>query len=126
MPPRRHILIVEDDQFLRKACHDALTRDGFEVVSVRDGEEALRKVAADPPDVMVLDWVLPTLPGLEVLRAVKADARSHGMPVLVLTNSSRDEDRERALEAGAAGFLIKADLSLHDLRLHIKHLLSPP
>jgi two-component system, OmpR family, phosphate regulon response regulator PhoB len=123
-PRRKHILIVEDDLFLRKACRDMLQRDGYEVVAVRDGEDALRKVKADLPDVVLLDWLLPTVPGLEVLRAVKADSRSRDVPVLVLSNSSREEDRDRALELGAAGYLIKADLSLHELRARIKKLLK--
>lgn len=123
-PRRMQVLIVEDDEFLRKACHDTLRRDGYEVVAAHDGEEALRKVKAHLPDLVVLDWLLPRVPGLEVLRAVKTDVRSRDVPVLVLSNSSRDEDRERALELGAAGYLIKADLSLHDLRYRIKNLLK--
>lgn len=123
-PRRTQVLIVEDDEFLRKACHDTLRRDGYEVVAAHDGEEALRKVKADLPDVVLLDWLLPKMPGLEVLRAVKADVRSRDVPVLVLSNSSREEDRERALELGAAGYLIKADLSLRDLRCRIKNLLK--
>jgi two-component system phosphate regulon response regulator PhoB len=123
-PRRTQVLIVEDDEFLRKACHDTLRRDGYEVVAAHDGEEALRKVKAGLPDVMLLDWLLPKMPGVEVLRAVKADVRSRDVPVLVLSNSSREEDRERALELGAAGYLIKADLSLRDLRCRIKNLLK--
>jgi two-component system phosphate regulon response regulator PhoB len=123
MPRRARVLVVEDDEFLRKACQDTLRRDGYEVVAADDGEEALRKVQADLPDVVLLDWLLPKVPGLEVLRAVKADVRSRHVPVLVLSNSSREEDRERALELGAAGYLIKADLSLRDLRCRIKNLL---
>jgi len=123
MPRRAQVLVVEDDEFLRKACQDTLRRDGYEVVAAHDGEEALRKVQADLPDVVLLDWLLPKVPGLEVLRAVKADVRSRHVPVLVLSNSSREEDRERALELGAAAYLIKADLSLRDLRCRIKNLL---
>jgi two-component system phosphate regulon response regulator PhoB len=94
------------------------------VVAAHDGEEALRKVEADLPDVVLLDWLLPKVPGLEVLRAIKADVRSRDVPVLILSNSSREEDRERALELGAAAYLIKADLSLRDLRSRIKNLLK--
>lgn len=123
-PRRTQVLIVEDDEFLRKACHDTLRRDGYRVVAAYDGEEALRKVKADLPDVVLLDWLLPKVPGLEVLRAIKADARSRDVPVLVLSNSSREEDRERALALGAAGYLIKADLSLRDLRCRVKNVLK--
>lgn len=118
------MLIVEDDRFLRKACCDGLQRAGYDVTSAEDGEEALRKVAAGRPDVILLDWLVPKVPGVEVLRAVKADARSRDVPVLVLSNSTRDEDREQALELGAAGYLLKADLSLTDLRTRIEDLLQ--
>ncbi|HLY21575.1 MAG TPA: response regulator [bacterium] len=123
-PRRTQVLIVEDDEFLGKACHDTLRRDGYQVVVAHDGEEALRKVKADLPDVVLLDWLLPKVPGLEVLRALKTDARSRDVPVLVLSNSSREEDRERALALGAAGYLIKADLSLRDLRCRVKNVLK--
>jgi two-component system phosphate regulon response regulator PhoB len=81
-------------------------------------------VADRHPDVIILDWLIPKVPGVEVLRTVKADARSRDIPILVLSNSSRDEDRDRARELGAAGYLVKADLSLVDLRARIKELLG--
>ena len=101
-----------------------MRRDGYDVAAAEDGEEALRQVAVQPPDVVILDWLIPKVPGVEVLRTVKADVRSRNIPVLVLSNSSRDEDRERARELGAAGYLVKADLSLVDLRARIKALLG--
>ena len=123
-PPRKRVLIAEDDEFLRKACEDGLRCEGYEVIAARDGEEALRSVRADPPDVVLLDWLLPKMTGLEVLREVKADRRSRDLPVLILSNSTRNEDRRRALELGAAAYLIKDNLSLQGLRDRIKGLLK--
>jgi len=123
-PPRKRVLIAEDDEFLRKACEDSLQSDGYEVIAARDGEEALRSVRADPPDVVLLDWLLPKITGLEVLREVKADRRWRDLPVLILSNSTRAEDRKRALELGAAAYLTKDNLSLHGLRDRIKGLLK--
>lgn len=117
-------MIVEDDAFLRKACRDGLQRDGHDVSAATDGEEALRQVVTSRPDVIILDWLLPKLPGVAVLRALKAEARSRDIPVLVLSNSTRDEDRAVALGLGAAGYLVKADLKLSDLRQRIKELLG--
>lgn len=122
--PRKRVLIVEDDPFLRKACRAGLAQDGYDIADAEDGEEALRQVQADPPDVLLLDWLIPKVPGLEVLRAVKADARSRDVPVLILSNSSRDEDRDRAIGLGAADYLIKADLSLEDLRARVRRLVT--
>ncbi len=101
-----------------------MRRDGYDVTAAEDGEEALRQVAAQRPDVVILDWLIPKVPGVEVLRTFKADERSRDIPVLVLSNSSRDEDRDRARELGAAGYLVKADLSLVDLRARIRDLLE--
>lgn len=101
-----------------------MRRDGYDVTAAEDGEEALRQVAVQHPDVVILDWLIPKVPGVEVLRTVKADERSRDIPVLVLSNSSRDEDRDRARELGAAGYLVKADLSLVDLRARVKNLLA--
>jgi two-component system phosphate regulon response regulator PhoB len=123
-PPRKRVLIAEDDDFLRKACEDGLQSDGYEVIAARDGEAALRSVRADQPDVVLLDWLLPKMTGLEVLREVKADRRSRDLPILILSNSARGEDRKRALELGAAAYLIKDNLSLHGLRDRIKGLLK--
>ena len=123
-PPRKRVLIAEDDEFLRKACEDGLRSGGYEVIAARDGEEALRSVRVDPPDVMLLDWLLPKMTGSEVLREVKADPRSRDLPVLILSNSTRREDRRRALELGAAAYLAKDNLSLHGLRDRIKGLLK--
>lgn len=117
-------MIVEDDAFLRKACRDALERDGYGVSTATDGEEALHQVLAARPDVIVLDWLLPKLPGVAVLRTLKADVRCRDIPVLVLSNSTRDEDRAVALDLGAAGYLVKADLNLTFLRRRIKELLG--
>lgn len=101
-----------------------MRRDGYDVTAAEDGEEALRQVAMQRPDVVILDWLIPKVPGVEVLRTVKADERSRDIPVLVLSNSSRDEDRDRARELGAAGYLVKADLSLVDLRARVRDLLG--
>jgi len=123
-PPRKRVLIAEDDDFLRKACEDGLQSDGYDVIAARDGEAALRSVRADEPDVVLLDWLLPKMTGLEVLREVKADRRSRDLPILILSNSARGEDRKRALELGAAAYLIKDNLSLRGLRDRIKGLLK--
>jgi two-component system phosphate regulon response regulator PhoB len=120
------VLIVEDDRFLRKACHDGLLRDGYDIRAAQDGEAALQAMRAGRPDVVILDWLLPKIPGVEVLRAAKADDRCRDIPIIVLSNSARDEDRRLAIELGAAAYLVKADLSLMDLRQRIRGLLKAP
>ena len=111
----RRILLAEDDRFLRKAAETALKRQGFAVLVAVDGEEALRVVRAEAPDLVLLDLIMPKLQGFEVLRALKADAATARIPVIILSNLGQDSDVKQAMEAGAAAYFVKANLSLQDL-----------
>jgi len=109
------ILLAEDDRFLRKAAETALKRQGFTVLAAVDGEEALRIARTDAPHLILLDLIMPKLQGFEVLRALKADAATAAIPVIILSNLGQDSDVKQAMEAGAAGYFVKANLSLQDL-----------
>jgi len=111
----RRILLAEDDRFLRKAAETALKRRGFTVIPAVDGEEALRLARAEAPDLILLDMIMPKMQGFEVLRSLKGDPATAGIPVLILSNLGQDSDVQQALEAGAAGYFVKANLSLQDL-----------
>jgi DNA-binding response OmpR family regulator len=121
----RRVLLVEDDTFLRRACEASLRQRGFDIVSATQGDEGLRVARTTPlPDLVVVDLLLPKLPGIEVLRALKADATTAAIPVLVLSDSSRVEDRQRAMEIGAAGYYVKANLSLKTLAAEVERLVT--
>lgn len=109
------VLLAEDDRFLRKAAETALKRQGFTVFPAVDGEEALRVARAETPDIVLLDLIMPKLQGFEVLRALKADAATAKIPVIILSNLGQESDVKQAMEAGAAGYFVKANLSLQDL-----------
>lgn len=121
MPPTR-ILLVEDDRFLRKACEASLKQRGFNVVCAQDGEEGLHLARSEAPALILLDLLMPKLPGVEVLRALKADPATAGIPVVILSNSSREEDKRRVLTLGAVGYHIKANLSLRQLAAEVERL----
>src|SRR5712691_5074740 len=108
------VLLAEDDRFLRKAAETALKRQGFTVLPAVDGEEALRMARAEAPDVVLLDLIMPKLQGFEVLRALKADPATTKIPVIILSNLGQESDVKQAMEAGAAGYFVKANLSLQD------------
>ena len=112
--PRR-ILLIEDDRFLRKAAEVRLRRSGYEVITAADGEEALATVLTAAPDLILLDLIMPKLQGFEVLRRLKADESTRSIPVVVLTNLSQEADRARAMEEGATGYFVKADMSLDQM-----------
>lgn len=120
----KRILLVEDDRFLRKAAEATLRRQGYEVLTAADGEEALRVARESPPDLLLLDLIMPKLQGFEVLRRLKADPATAGIPVIVLSNLGQDRDVQQALAAGAVAYHVKANLSLEALAKHVAEALG--
>ncbi len=126
MSTEKVVLLVEDDRFLRRACEQGLRQRGFTVVTATDGDEGLAAVRARRPDIVLLDLLMPKLPGVDVLRALKADEATRDIPVLILSNSSRHEDKEASLALGAAGYFVKSNLSLRDLGNEVIRLTGAP
>lgn len=120
----RRVLLAEDDRFLRKAAEATLRRQGHEVLTAADGEEALRLARETPPDLILLDLIMPKLQGFEVLRRLKADPVTAGIPVIVLSNLGQDRDVQQALAAGAVAYYVKANLSLDALAKHVAEALG--
>ncbi len=100
-----HVLLIEDEPNIAEAICFLLTRDGIRVSHAADGAKALTLLSQDPPDLVILDHMLPGMSGLEVLTAVRADPSSRGLPVMMLT--ARGRDREMAERAGADRFMTK-------------------
>ncbi len=111
----RRVLLAEDDRFLRRACEVSLSQRGITVLSAIDGAAALEMARTEPVDLILLDMLMPRMNGLDVLRSLRADERTRHIPVLVLSNSSREEDMARVTELGVLGYLVKANLSLREL-----------
>ena len=111
----KRVLLVEDDRFLRRACEASLQQRGFDVRTATDGEEGLALATSQPFDIILLDLLMPKKPGIEVLAALKSNESTARIPVLILSNSSREEDKRRAVEIGANGYYVKANLSLKTL-----------
>jgi CheY-like chemotaxis protein len=105
------ILLVEDSKFLRLATERALARAGYEVCSAGDGDEALRLARVKLPDLILLDMLLPKMSGLDVLKALKKDASTRLIPVVVMTGMAQ-KNEARLKEDGAAAFLEKSTLEL--------------
>jgi CheY-like chemotaxis protein len=120
----KRILLVEDDRFLRRACQGGLKQRGFNVLIAVDGEEGLRMAQTELPDLILLDMLMPKLSGLDVLRALRAEQRTRAIPVLILSNSSREQDIEEVHRLGVSGYLVKANLSLQDLGDQVGRLLE--
>jgi CheY-like chemotaxis protein len=105
------ILLVDDSKFLRLAVERALSRAGYEVSTAADGEHALEMARERKPDVILLDMLLPKMAGPDVLKALKADAATAGIAVVVLTGLSQ-KNAGRLQQDGASAFLEKAELGL--------------
>lgn len=102
------ILIVEDDKFLRELIVKKLTKEGYEVSEAIDGEEGIKKIKSEKPDLILLDLILPGIDGFEVLSKMKDDPLLSSTPVIILSNLGQKEDVEKGLKLGAIDYLIKA------------------
>lgn len=101
------VLFVEDDPDLAEMYRTKLELDGYLVTVAKDGEEAVARAAEDPPDLVFLDIRLPRMDGIRVLEELRARERTRHLPVVILSNYSDDEWRERVRELGALEWLIK-------------------
>ncbi len=118
------ILLAEDDRILRKAGETALRKKGYDVVVAIDGEDALSKAREAPPDLVLLDVMMPKIHGFDVLRGLKGDPRLQHIPVIMLTNLEQPADIKRAADAGAHGYLVKSNLNLDDLATRVAEALA--
>jgi DNA-binding response OmpR family regulator len=109
------VLVVEDDRFLLKILTMKFSAEGFDVASASDGEDGLKQLVSDPPDLLVLDLILPKMNGFEVLTEMRTNATTKNIPVVVLSNLGQDEDIRRANELGAQEFLVKSNLSIMEV-----------
>ena len=101
------VLIVEDERDIRDLLILHLQRDGFEVTSAGSGEEALAQVRQSPPDLLVLDLMLPAMSGLEVCRRLRQEPATATLPILMLTAKADEVDRVVGLELGADDYVVK-------------------
>ena len=104
---RARVLVVEDEPAQREVLAYNLEAEGFDVATTGDGEEALTLIAEAPPDVVVLDWMLPGVSGIEVCRRLKARPETRGLPVIMLSARAEEVDRVRGLETGADDYVVK-------------------
>ncbi|HET9705622.1 MAG TPA: response regulator [Vicinamibacterales bacterium] len=100
-------VLAEDDPDIQLVARLALKRAGFNVTVVGNGQEALDAVQRTPPDVILLDWMMPELDGPETCRRLKSDPATAGIPVVFLTAKSQEAEIQRGLSLGAAGYVTK-------------------
>jgi len=107
MPQQPHVLIVEDEAAQREVLAYNLEAEGFRVTRAENGDEGLLCVEEDTPDVIVLDWMMPNLSGIEVCRRLKIKPETRAIPIIMLSARSEEVDKVRGLETGADDYVVK-------------------
>ena len=120
----KKILFIEDESALQKTFGEILRQEGYEMISALDGETGLRLAKSEKPDLILLDLILPKMPGFDVLKKLKEDNETKDIPVIVLTNLENIKDVDRAIELGATTYLVKAKYSLEEIVEKIKNALG--
>ena len=104
---RPTVLLVEDEPAQREVLVYNLEAEGFDVITADNGEDGLLLVEENQPDLIILDWMIPQLSGLEVCRRLKLNPKTRQIPVIMLSARSEDVDRVRGLETGADDYVVK-------------------
>jgi two-component system phosphate regulon response regulator PhoB/two-component system alkaline phosphatase synthesis response regulator PhoP len=120
----KHILIAEDDKFLASAYKLKLSKMGYEITVVADGQEAIDELNKSIPDLILLDLVMPKKDGFATLQEIKANEEWKHIPVIVASNLGQKEDVDRAASLGAAGYIIKTAVTISELVEKVKSVLA--
>ncbi|MFZ5814233.1 MAG: response regulator [Bacillota bacterium] len=102
-----HILVADDDLDIARLVSFQLKYHGFDVTLAHDGASALERAQTSRPDLILLDWMMPGMDGLECLTHLKADPRLQGIPVIMMTARAQQSDMEEGIAAGARAYLVK-------------------
>jgi DNA-binding response OmpR family regulator len=121
-----NILVVEDEEPLRKAMAEKLTRAEHKVIQAEDGEAGLKAALEGHPDIILLDIVMPKMDGQEMLSRLRQDPWGAKVPVIFLTNLSDPDEVYKAMKERASDFLVKSDLKLVDLVQIVEQRLKTP
>jgi two-component system, OmpR family, phosphate regulon response regulator PhoB len=113
------VLIVEDEAPLVTLLRYNLEKEGFHVCEAADGEEALAQIAERKPDIVLLDWLLPLVSGIEVCRQIRRSPQTRTLPVIMLTARGEEADRVRGLNSGADDYIAKP-FSLPELTARLR------
>ena len=120
--PRPLVLIVEDEAPLATMLRYNLEKQGYRVSEASDGQEALTRIQEQQPDIVLLDWMLPQMSGIEVCRQIRRKPSTRDLPVIMVTARTSDQDTVRALNTGADDFITKP-FSVDSLLARIRALL---
>ena len=116
------MLIVEDEEALLDLLKFNFNKEGYKIDTATDGETALEKILYKPPDIIILDWMLPKLSGIELCRRIRKNKEQKNIPIIMLTAKGEEEDKLRGLETGADDYITKP-FSVNELVARVKAVL---
>jgi CheY-like chemotaxis protein len=125
MASRVLLLVVEDEIALAQMYSDRFKMSGFDVDVAHEGEEALNKMAAEHPSIVLMDILMPGLSGTEAVEQAKANPATRDIPIVMLTNYPDSIDLKNALKLGAAGYIIKSEATPEQVVEKIQKILAP-
>lgn len=117
------VFVIEDDKFLRELISEELGREGFSVAVAVDGEEAVREIPKEIPNLILLDLILPGIDGFDVLKQIKENPAISKIPVIILSNLGQKENIDKGMALGATDYLIKANFTPREIIAKIKNFL---
>ena len=120
---KKNILLIEDEEMLASMYETKFQNEGYQIQKALDGETGLKLAQEKRPDLILLDIIMPKLDGFSVLKKIKEDPKLKDVPVILLTNLGQDEDVDKGNKFGAAGYLIKANLTPGEVIEKIKQYL---
>lgn len=109
------ILLIENDQFIRRIYKNGLERSGFNVITAAEGEEGIKKAREQNPDLILSDLVMPHRNGFETLEQIKKDKQLKDIPIIILSNLGQESDIKKIKDLGAIDYLIKSDFKIKEL-----------
>jgi len=120
----KKLLLVEDDKFLRDLFAKKLISEGYEVVEALNGEDGITLAKELKPDLILLDLILPGIDGFGALVKIKENPSTNQIPVIILSNLSQEEEIKRALDLGAADYIIKANFTPSEIIKKIQKIIK--
>ena len=121
---RKTILLVEDSKVVQQMYRNKLTFEHFNVLTADNGMEAIKILSKEKPDIILLDLMMPVMDGYKVLQVIKTEPKLTDIPVLVFSAKGQPEEVEKALNLGAAGYIVKATTKPNEVVEHIRKVLE--
>lgn len=118
------LLVVEDEAAIAQMYSDRFKMAGFDVTVAHEGQEAINKMAAEHPNIVLMDILMPGLSGTEAVEQAKANPATRNIPIVMLTNYPESVDLQNALKLGAAGYIIKSESTPEQVVAKIQKLLQ--